>query len=763
MPTWDEVEKDNKTAAPAKGATWDSVGFTENKPTQPKVPQTTQADLGSTNWLGQLSDQVVLNPGGMLKGAGNALSREIGGAGGMLKSMFNPSTYINAASAPETPEEVEQFGKGHMAKMGPTGRLATRLVVAPALTAGDWYASDAPNKFENALTVAPEAIGQGAGAVVGGKLLSTAANAARAGAARGGAPLPEGAEGPVGPTMPERLGQVGRAAQHEIGGENIPETVANATKVIGRLPAKAVRGAGKLIETYPKVATAATGAIGAGIGAASGVPLAADALPLAAPWVAKAFGWDIPKNIAALGDRMQDVGLSPSAKGARLIVKNMDAAIVAAREASKLQKPYMDAGIPVPKDVANKVNAVIEAGEEKVNWARDAAKKIGILGKQTGTTKSPKAPPVGVQPEAPAVAAPPTSAAVEKAAGVDLGNSPRALMQDTEGLPPVKTFTPEPKAAVIPNALKNQIGNAVDEAVGNKPAVVKPVNVGKPEAPRVEPIPGHTPVKSTAMESYKYDPTTGELQVLRKGANNGQVYQGVKPEEVSAAEEAIAKGESAMRTFQKIENAHAKAGVIDRTGKVTLNTRGTSAEGRLEGKNIQAPRTSKMGDEEAVKFINEHPVSGSVFEKAGNKPEFDRQVGKIRGLKGRIGEPGAPEDLVEQELRLGGSQGGVFAAPKNIVEESGWVNSTVPPDAFLDKVAPGQSMEYKLGLDRRTGKNIPDIPALIEAYRSGKPVPPVELTYDASGNVTGADGIKRALAAKEAGIDRIPIRIKRGK
>lgn len=50
---------------------------------------------------------------------------------------------------------------------------------------------------------------------------------------------------------------------------------------------------------------------------------------------------------------------------------------------------------------------------------------------------------------------------------------------------------------------------------------------------------------------------------------------------------------------------------------------------------------------------------------------------------------------------------------------------------------------------------------LADAYKKGRPVEPVMETRDADNNITSVDGRHRALAAQKAGIQRIPILIRR--
>jgi hypothetical protein len=102
-----------------------------------------------------------------------------------------PASVHQAFTEPPTDEEKEKFGlsdKPDAAQMLALG--TTRMSYHPLAVAGKWYGDAAqgkvPNAYEQALSVAPEAMGNAAGNVIGGKLIEAAPGAIRAipGAAR---------------------------------------------------------------------------------------------------------------------------------------------------------------------------------------------------------------------------------------------------------------------------------------------------------------------------------------------------------------------------------------------------------------------------------------------------------------------------------------------------------------------------------------------------------------------------------------------------
>jgi hypothetical protein len=94
--------------------------------------------------------------------------------------------------------------------------------------------------------------------------------------------------------------------------------------------------------------------------------------------------------------------------------------------------------------------------------------------------------------------------------------------------------------------------------------------------------------------------------------------------------------------------------------------------------------------------------------------------------------------------------GGVFtsASPADLAKRWGVdENSIADTDANVRGMNSQQSQAY--------------IDKLAKAYKQGRPVEPVMETRDADNNVISVDGRHRALAAQKAGIDRIPIIVRR--
>ena len=206
-------------------------------------------------------------------GVGDTLIREGKAAGSVVGGLIRPdkkNAIYQAASAPETAEESQRFGKGFETKIGPVGRVIDRSIVQPVLNAGEFYRDAAKGKYGDASAVesamlneAPEAIGTGGGTVIGGRLISSAANAAKTAGVKAGA-MPEAT-----PTTP--------IGEDILGKGNIPFKGVTAPLVRG-----GVSLANKTIAKVPEYAGGAAGGVagglvagpkGAAVGAGAGIGL----------------------------------------------------------------------------------------------------------------------------------------------------------------------------------------------------------------------------------------------------------------------------------------------------------------------------------------------------------------------------------------------------------------------------------------------------------------------------------------------------------
>jgi hypothetical protein len=119
-------------------------------------------------------------------------------------------------------------------------------------------------------------------------------------------------------------------------------------------------------------------------------------------------------------------------------------------------------------------------------------------------------------------------------------------------------------------------------------------------------------------------------------------------------------------------------------------------------------------------------------------------IAKFKARKAAATSGTSPIDAIQPQ------PGGVAttAAPADLVKRWGVDrNSIADTDANLRGKTPQQSQAY--------------IDQLANAYKQGRPVEPVLETRDAQNNITEVDGRHRALAAQQAGVERIPVIVRR--
>jgi hypothetical protein len=126
--------------------------------------------------------------------------------------------------------------------------------------------------------------------------------------------------------------------------------------------------------------------------------------------------------------------------------------------------------------------------------------------------------------------------------GAALGKIPvnKSIPTEAAPVPPV-----EPPPAPTPNtkAIGQKLGVQLEDALGAKK--LDPKVPLKQQLDKAIPVPeGHTPVKSSAVNSYKYDPATREFHVKFSSGDTVHTYGDVSPEEVKAFEQAESKGKA---------------------------------------------------------------------------------------------------------------------------------------------------------------------------------------------------------------------------
>jgi hypothetical protein len=128
-----------------------------------------------------------------------------------------------------------------------------------------------------------------------------------------------------------------------------------------------------------------------------------------------------------------------------------------------------------------------------------------------------------------------------------------------------------PNLPFLPKTNTTGLKPALERGLGNEPTIIKPGvsmrnQATAPEQPTADLPPGHTPVDSSALRSYKYDPEAREMHAQYKGATGVHVFGDVSPEEAQDFEQNPSKGK-AMQTIKN--GSHPLVAKISPEGKRT--------------------------------------------------------------------------------------------------------------------------------------------------------------------------------------------------
>jgi hypothetical protein len=120
---------------------------------------------------------------------------------------------------------------------------------------------------------------------------------------------------------------------------------------------------------------------------------------------------------------------------------------------------------------------------------------------------------------------------------------------------PASSLSPSrPQLPFLPKPNVGDIGNRVESALGGRPLAPNvPLRQQMPatQAPAANLPEGHTPINSSAVRSYKYDPEAQEFHAQYKSGDNVQhVFGDVSPEDAQAFEQTPSPGK-AMAVIQQ--------------------------------------------------------------------------------------------------------------------------------------------------------------------------------------------------------------------
>lgn len=348
-----------------------------------------------------------------------------------------------------------------------------------------------------------------------------------------------------------------------------------------------------------------------------------------------------------------------------------------------------------------------------------------------GSAENPLPKTPAAEAKAPAV----TPGEAEEFEGVTSPQTEHAAATESEA---AAAETPEsletPAATLTKKASPADLEKALNDALGGKP-LQRGVPLKNQAAAAALPE-GFTPVESSLLKGYKYDPAAREFSAVLK---NGQsyVHGDVSPEAAKAFKEADSQGSAWTK---KIRQGPGHV-LIEKNGEPVVPATVTSSTGEVIGKSeagmqdmdpALAAKVANLKD-----FMNQEPA------KAVAKP-----------AKTAAAKPVAADDdltsLLQQSVDHAPGKGGVFTSvePKALLERWG-----VDPESFV------AGREQTRGLSPED--SAASIKKLTAAYKRGQVPEPVLETRDVNNNIIDVDGRGRALAAHKAGIERIPIIVRR--
>lgn len=289
-----------------------------------------------------------------------------------------------------------------------------------------------------------------------------------------------------------------------------------------------------------------------------------------------------------------------------------------------------------------------------------------------------------------------------------------------------------PPSAPTPKTSPAAVQQQLETSLGVEPVNIKPgVSMRNQAAGQGLKLPeGFTPVDSSVLKAYKYDPATQEFDAI---TNSGQRFRHaeVSPEQFKAFEDADSKG----KAWNDLRNG---AGVTP-LGKVNENG---VLQPRIKPRSVVTdPETGKPEFSDVLEAkqnggqatTTPAPKAKAAAAAAGSSSEDDltsllqQSLDQVKAEKGGVRTTAAPADLAKR-----------WGVDESSIEDT---------DRNVRGLNAQQSQAY--------------INKLSDSYKQGRPVEPVIETRDENNNITSVDGRHRALAAKKAGIERIPVIVRR--
>jgi hypothetical protein len=435
--------------------------------------------------------------------------------------------------------------------------------------------------------------------------------------------------------------------------------------------------------------------------------------------LAQAVGVNVPgmEQSAAEGDVAGVYGHAAAPIAAAAVAKGVEGTTGALSEAADTaagqgaKAGLKAAAKKLPVAMVRRIPYVGDVAADVYKAASDAAS-------DAGSERPPSAP--GYERYAPNTAAPAQP-------GPD--QAPPAPAPAAQAQPAPAAAPPAAAPKANPAVLEQQL----NDALGGKPLQPGVSLRNQASAPKATLPEGFTPVESSSLlKGYKYSPDTQEFDAVLQ---NGQRFRHgeVTPEQFQAFEETDSKG--------KAWNDLRDAPGVTPLGKVNA---GGTLQPRIKPRTIVVdPETGSREFSDVVASKSQPaPQAKAAAAGAGNEDQtslWQKSLDQVNA--GKAAASSIPEEI---------PQGGVFttAAPADLTKRWGVTgNSVADTDANLRGMNLKQSQDY--------------VNQLAESYKNGKSVEPVLETRDVNNNITSVDGRHRVLAAQKAGIERIPIVVRR--
>jgi hypothetical protein len=308
---------------------------------------------------------------------------------------------------------------------------------------------------------------------------------------------------------------------------------------------------------------------------------------------------------------------------------------------------------------------------------------------------------------------------------------PRTIVQDpTTGKPEFSDVVAAKQNAAQASpaaAPEKNLDQALNDSLGGKPLVrgVSLRNQPAAQAVAAGKLPqGFTPVDSSVLKGYKYDPDAQEFTAI---TNNGQSYTHgeVTPDQVAAFENADSQG-SAWTKFIRNNNVLVKKNGVP----VTPGTMGS------ESGNIMPKSRSGMNEPETETYSQ--PLQQMLDEALQDKNTAPTgKSGSIlnRLVKGEAGQAGSPGSVTDADEGIADIQSRPVLATKT---------GQVPARGYLNMVGADENSVLKTPADL-------DSVFYHRQQIAQNGTPNVELHVDEAGNIIGAQGRHRAIAAIQQG------------